>query len=307
MEALGIGHSRCVSRALLRHHVHHDRAIHSEHQPQHLAQLTDVVPVDGRRAHNTKLLVDHRFGQEHVLHGILGALTELRKGATEPAARFQPILHALAHTAIAVGSAQVAEMLHERAHVARDGHLVVVQDDDHGQLFGADVVQRFERHAARHRRIADDGDDLLVGAVHDTRLGVAGGHRQRIGGMAGRMRIVGALARTREAGEAMVGAQGVELLQAARHQLVRIGLMPHIEDELVGGRIQQAVACQDDLHRAQRRGHMTAGLRRGGDDLLADLIGQDGQLRHREQMEVGRRGDAIQYAMLSQVRSLGAA
>ena len=93
-----------------------------------------------------------------------------------------------------------------------------------------------------------------------------------------RMHVVGAFARTGKARDAVVGAQRVEAVAPPRHELVRIRLMSHVEDELVLGSVDEAVHGEDDLHRAERRGDMSACLRRGGDDLLADLLGEDAQL-----------------------------
>ena len=116
--------------------------------------------------------------------------------------------------------------------------------------------------------------------------------------MARGMHVVGALAGLREAGEASVGAQRLELLEAARDQLVRIGLMAHVEDEPVARAVQHAVHGQDDLHGTERRAHVTARLRRHGHDLLAYLAGEDGELFVGQQLEVGRRRDHVENAMV---------
>ena len=64
-------------------------------------------------------------------------------------AALERLLHGVAGLTILRRGSHVTEVLHERAHVARDGHLVIVEDDHHGRLRLADVVERFERHTAR--------------------------------------------------------------------------------------------------------------------------------------------------------------
>lgn len=138
----------------------------------------------GAVAHDAERLVDHRVGNHHLLEGFLHVLAE----AEQPAGRGASLLHgrlqALARLAVVAVGADVAQMLHKSAHVARDGHLVVVQDDDERQLLVAHVVQRLEGHASGERRVADEGHHLLVGALQLTRLRETRGDGKRVGRMA---------------------------------------------------------------------------------------------------------------------------
>ena len=114
------------------------------------------------------------------------------------------------------------------------------------------MVERFERHTARQGRVADDGHDLLVAAREFARLRQTERHRQRVGRMTRRMHVVGALVGLRKPGQAAVGAQRAEIIEAAGDQLMRISLVPNVEHDLVVRAIEHAVQGQDDLHRAQR-------------------------------------------------------
>ncbi len=79
---------------------------------------------------------------------------------SRPRGRRAALLHgrlqALARLAVVAVGADVAQMLHEGAHVAREMDIVVVQDDDERQLLVAHVVQRLEGHATSERRVADE-------------------------------------------------------------------------------------------------------------------------------------------------------
>ena len=179
-------------------------------------------------------------------------------------------------------------MLHEGADVARDGHLVVVQDDDHGKLGLPDVVQRLEGHASAKRRVADERDNLVRAARKRPRLGKPHGNRKRVGRVAGSVHVVFALGRLREAGDTVERAQRAEAIAPPRHELVCIRLVPHVEDELVFGAVKEAMNCEDDLDRTKGRRHMTTCFRSGGDDLLPDLASENRELIIGEKFQVGR-------------------
>ena len=58
--------------------------------------------------------------------------------------------------------ADALEVLAERALRLADAHAVVVEDDQQLPLERAGVVQPFEGQAVDDRRVADDGDDVVV-------------------------------------------------------------------------------------------------------------------------------------------------
>ena len=97
------------------------------------------------------------------------------------------------------------------------------------------LVQTLEGHARGHGAVADDRDDLVV-----LLLQAAGrGHAQRGGdgggAVAGAEGVVGALLALGEAADPAALAQGVEVFLAAGDELVGIGLVPHVPDDLVPG------------------------------------------------------------------------
>ena len=81
-------------------------------------------------------------------------------------------------------------MQRHRAHVTRDSHFVVVQDDDERRLFLPDIVQGLERHAASKRGIADERNDLLLLPRKIARPRKPAGDRKRVGCMPGRVNIM---------------------------------------------------------------------------------------------------------------------
>ena len=111
------------------------------------------------------------------------------------------------------------------------------------------------------------------------------------------MHVVFAFARLREARHAAELAQGIELAQAARNELVGIRLMAHIEKQLVMGAIEHTVACQNELDHAKARRHMAARFRRGRNNLLANFRCKYGKLLVGEELQVRGGRNHIENAM----------
>ena len=68
-----------------------------------------------------------------------------------------------------------------------------------------------------------------------------------------------------------------------------IRLMPHIEQKLVMGAIEQTVACQRKLDHTEARGDMPAILGGGQKNLFANLGGKNAKLLIGKELEISRR------------------
>ena len=151
----------------------------------------------------------------------------------------------------------------------------------------ADVVERLEAQARQERRVADDDRDPLQ-RVAD----VAGGRealrdREAGPGVPAVHDVVGGLAPAREAADAVDLAQGVEPVEAAGEQLVRVGLVPRVPDDAVARRLEQPVERDRELDDAERRAEVAAGHGDGADDRLAQLGREPLELGVGEAAEVG--------------------
>ena len=76
-----------------------------------------------------------------------------------------------------------------------------------------------------------------------------------------------ALAGVEEGRDPALLPQGVHPGPAPGEQLVRVGLMPDVEDQVVLGRVEDPVEGDDELHRAQRGAEVAAHPSADGDDL----------------------------------------
>ena len=133
----------------------------------------------------------------------------------------------------AVRLAQAAKILIHTAVVLGDGLVVVVKDDDEVRLHLARDVQPLECLAARHRAVADEGDDVLAASREVTRLGETRREADRGGRVPDVEKVVRALLGIRIARDLIVLLFHEIRLDAPRQHLMRVGLMRHVVDDLV--------------------------------------------------------------------------
>ena len=102
------------------------------------------------------------------------------------------------------------------------------------------------------------------------------------------------LGQARKAADATQFAQGVKTIQPSREQLVGIRLMPHVPDNAVPGRVEDAQKRHGQFHDAKGRGQMAARGGNGLDDHTANFFAQPGQFLFVHALDVARFLDAGQ-------------
>ena len=217
----------------------------------------------------------------------LDRLLELRAEALERGADARGqlgelLLDALAGLPQARLEPDAVEVAGERADVGRDRHPVVVEEDDQRRAEAAGLVDRLEGDAAGHRAVADHGDHaavLAVAAAHGLLDADAVADRRR--GVARAHDVVLGLVDRAERGEAAVLADGAELVAAAGEDLVRVGLVADVPEDLVPRRVEQRVQGDRDLAGAEVGAEVAADLPHRVDQELADLLGDLRELRPR--------------------------
>ncbi len=165
------------------------------------------------------------------------------------------------------------------------------------------VVERLERHPARHRAITHHRHHCVLAARQVARLRHAqarGDGRAAVTGIEG---VVLALGPAREARYATGLAQGAELLPAPRQQLVRVGLMPHIPDELIRRAVEHVMQRDGEFHRPQAGRQMPSGARHRRDHHLADFLRQSRQLLPAQLLQIGRAVDPVQQLVFALTHS----
>ncbi len=278
----------CRGEALSLHRVDvdDDRPLGAQGVPDRATQRAHVVAVDHADVREVQLLEQQpgrRVGLDRRL--------DLRAEPLDPLAHErqpgQALLDPLTCVVEARVEAEALEVACESADVRRDRHPIVVEDDDDRSLEPAGVMERLIGDAAGQRPVADHGDDVAVLAdplAH--RLLEADGVADRGRGVAGAHDVVLGLLDRAEGREALVLADRGQLVAAAGEDLVRVGLVADVPEDLVARRVEQRVQRDRQLARAEVRAEVTADLADGVDQPRAHFLRQHRELLLGEAMQV---------------------
>ena len=277
--------------ALLREDVQQHGAVLRLEKLEGLDEQGNVVAVDGAEVLQPELL-EEDGGPQHALGGLFGAARHVERGLAAEALHDArgPVVQVLV---VLVGDDAV-EVAGDGADVAVDGPLVVVEHDDQALGLLGDVVERLEGDAVGEGGVAGHGDDVLLAAGQIAGHGHAQRGRERGAGVACAVAVVLALGAQHEAVEAAGLADGLQALAAAGEDLVDVGLVADVEEELVLRGIEDGVQGQGQLDHAEVGAEVAAGLGQGLNEELADLLGQLGHLRKAQALQIGGRVDGLQ-------------
>ena len=154
-------------------------------------------------------------------------------------------------------------------------------------------VQPLERLAARHRAVADDGDDIFRASRKIARL-----CKPRRKADSGRCvpdvkDVVHALVRIRKTRDIAV-LRFIDIrARAPREHLVRIALMRHVEDDFVPRRVKDRVECDRRLDDAEVRRDMSAVDARASDEGGPHFLCEGGACGGGIALDVLRGSDAL--------------
>ena len=160
--------------------------------------------------------------------------------------------------------------------------------------------ERLERHAGRHRAIADDRDHAAI----FTELRGRDGHAERGADRSARMTdaegVVLALGATGKGREAAALLDGVQLVAPAGQHLVRIGLVAHVPDDAVVRGVEDIMQSDRQLDRAEPGGEMSAPRAHALDEELAQLLCQRSKFSSRQLAQICRRVDGARAADMTE-------
>src|ERR1700688_260495 len=195
----------------------------------------------------------------------------------------------------------MAEVLRDPPDRRRVAPTVVVQDDHHLGLQLADVVERFIRHAAGERAVADDNDHLAGITAQLAR----GGEAECVAEPGGRVRvldqIVLGLASRGIPAQPTLLAERVEPADPAGQHLVDVCLVAGVEDDRVARAVEHPMHRHRELDDAEVGAEVTPRPRDGGDQLLTNLCAEAGQILRAEPAQVVRPGDLLEQHRVSLV------
>ncbi len=152
-----------VSPSLLGEHVDDDRAVHLLGRSERPLEGIDVVAIERPEVGHAEVLEERRR-LEHVAEGVGGRVPS----PPEHLAARQVAHHTLDPGGVApvhrVG-AKLDQAVAQAGGGRGVGAAVVVEDGDDPAAAVAQVVQPLEGHPPGHRPVADDGDDVPLGAA----------------------------------------------------------------------------------------------------------------------------------------------
>src|SRR5918994_3996403 len=149
---LAVSRRPSEASSLFGHHVQEHGSRHQSGLPQGFDERAQVMPVDRSHIGESELLPDHRVIDE-LLERVLPTLAQL----DEELALGQALRDAgklVLGAMVARVGADAIQIAGHRADIRRDRHLVVVEDDEEGQIEDSRVVQGLEGHASSERAIA---------------------------------------------------------------------------------------------------------------------------------------------------------
>ena len=277
---------RLETAALLRQDVQQHRHLLALEKLECADQQLDVVAVERTVVVKPELLEEHG-GPQQALRCLLGLAYNFRGSFAAEAldqtagARVQVVVVLVGHHLVKIAG--------NSADITVDGPLVVVEDNDQALGLLADVVQRLKRNAVGEGGVPGHGDNVLAGAgevARDRHAQRGGERRARVARSVG---VVLGLGAQHEAVQAARLPDGVEALGAAGQQLVHVGLVADVEEELVRRRVEDVMHRQRQLDNAQVRPQVAAGLGEAADQQLTNLLRKLGELCDRHALDVRRR------------------
>ena len=194
---------------------------------------------------------------------------------------------------LAARLAQQAQVLIQTAVILRDGHIVVVDEDDQVAVQLRRVVERLERFAAAERTVANDGNHVVVLTLEVAALGQAAGQTDRGGGVADGEMVVLAFVRIAVAGNVVVVLRVEKGVLAAGQNLVRIGLVGNVEYKLVLRGLEYIVQCNRRLYHAEIRTEMAAVTAQLGQQCVTHFGRKHGHLLNVQLLHVSGTVDVL--------------
>ena len=293
VEPLDILLGGCVSLSLLRGHVDEDRTVQILHLIEDPDELGHIVAVDRAEIPEPEGFEEHSRRHHH-----LDAFLDTRGNAPQPVPPHielvRQLINILLQLVVRRCGDQLREVIREGPDIRSDRHVVIVQNNDQVLLHDPRVVHPLVHHAARHRAIPHHRDDT----VFLTRKLTGGNHSEGGGNRSARMsgaeRVEFALAPLEKSAQSAQLTDGAHPLFPARQDLMRIGLMADVPDELVVRRIEGIVKRNGEFDGSQSSAQMTTRLGDHFDQIIAHVCTEDFQLRDWQRPYVGRHIDLVQ-------------
>ena len=273
MVAVRVGFREGVSLPFVRQDVQQDRPVKVPDVAEDRDELVHVVTVDRPVVVEAERL-EKRARHERALDPPLKSLGQLRSGLAHSGQPSQQRVDLGLHAGVVGVGGQAGQVVRDGADVRADRHGVVVQHDEHVPVRVAGVVHRLEGQSPGHRAVTDHGHDPVVetGEIAGGRETEGGRHRGR--GVPGAELVVIGFVAAQEPAHTAVLTDRPHPLPPAGQDLVHVGLVADVPDDLVRGGVEDLEQRDRQLDDAEARGEVPALGRDDLDDVLADFPGK---------------------------------
>ena len=177
-----------------------------------------------------------------------------------------------------MSAANAIEITRQRADRGRDRHLVVVEHDDQTALQMTRLVDRFHRHAAGERGVADQRDDVMIFAFSVACDGHSERRGERSRSVSGAKRVVFRFVAPEKTADAAVLLDRRQQIAPAGQDLVRVSLVTNVPDQPVARRVEGVMQRHCQLDGAERSARMAAHARHRFEDVSANFVGDGSKL-----------------------------
>ena len=185
MEPHRILHRRLIAQSFFRNDMEQHRPLHFQHIVQGGQQMLEVVSVNRPHIPEPKLFKEQPW-KDRSLGQLFSPAGPLLHVLPDMGNLPQQLPRFLTHLGIKLTGESPVQIGGDGSNVLRDGHLIVVQDDQEVFPQPPGMVQAFQRHPGRHGPIPDNTDDfmflrqLLTGSDQSKGCGDAGASMARV-------------------------------------------------------------------------------------------------------------------------------
>ena len=215
--------------------------------------MIEVVSVNGANMKETQFLKHGTTSDEttRMTHGALDRAINLLSEFCRDA------LGNIAHTLVGFAGGKFGKIGAHCTNGLGYRHVIVIEDDNQTRVHGTGIVQSLERHAGRHRAIADYCNHMVCAAIQITRNGHAEARGDGCRGVCGTKRIIFTFSTSGETRETVFLAQSVKTFPATCENFMGIGLMADIPDNPVFRCIEDVVQGDCEFNHAKASPEMT--------------------------------------------------
>ena len=256
---------------LLRHDVKDHWLVQRLEEFKSPRQQGDVMTVDRAEITQAEILEDHA-GSDDLLHSRLDLVSKLTGAlAADP---FDKLCSLVVEVSIGRTGGNPVEMLRDGAGIPGNRPLIIIEHDDKAFCGLRDIVEGLVADSTGEGSIAGNGHDMLGATIHIPRCRHAECRGEGRPCMTCSIAVVLALGSKQESVQSSVLTHRSELLPASSQDLVNVTLMADVEEDLVGGSLEDAVQGDREFDDAEIRSKVASCFGKRTDQVFPDLLGK---------------------------------